>query len=297
MTKQLIFIALVFLSLHCTAQDEGKSLLDLIEEEETINYASASFKSTHIINSQSIENVAEGVLDFRISHRFGRVNSGVKNLYGLDQATIRLGFDYGITDRLMVGFGRSSVQKALDGTIKFKALRQSSGKKNMPITLSLFASIAANMLEWADEERTNYNSSRLSYTYQILLGRKFSESTSLMLMPTMVHRNLVVNSSVKNDVYILGIGGRQKLNKRLAITGEYYYVIPDQISSIYHNSLSIGIDIETGGHVFQLQFTNSIGMIEKSFMTETTGEWAEGDIHFGFNISRVFTLKDRNKKP
>jgi|SRR5690554_6096083 len=296
--KSYLFLPfLVFFSIYLQAQDEGTSLLDLIEEEEITNYASASFKSTHIINSQSIENVAAGVLDFRISHRFGRINSGVNNLYGLDQATIRLGFDYGITDRLMVGFGRSSVQKALDGTVKFKALRQSSGKKTMPISLSLFASMAVNMLEWADKERTNYNSSRLTYTYQILLGRKFSEGTSLMLMPTMVHRNLVESTSVKNDVYIVGIGGRQKLNKRLAITAEYYYVFPDQIAEIYKNSFSVGIDIETGGHVFQLQFTNSIGMIEKSFMTETTGDWANGDIHFGFNISRVFTIRDRNKIP
>ncbi len=297
MTKILFAFLLFFFPFFLLAQDEGSSLLDLIEEEEITNYASASFKSTHIINSQSIENVSEGVLDFRISHRFGTLNSGINNLYGLDQATIRIGFDYGITDRLMIGFGRSSVQKALDGSVKFKALRQSSGKKVMPITLSLYASIASNMLEWADAERENYFTSRLTYTYQVLLGRKFSEGTSLMLMPTMVHRNLVENTSVKNDVYIIGIGGRQKLTNRLAITGEYYYVIPDQIADIYHNSLSVGIDIETGGHVFQLQFTNSIGMIDKSFMTETSGEWGNGDIHFGFNISRVFTLKDRNKKP
>lgn len=297
MIKNLFAFLLFFIPAILVAQDEGGSLLDLIEEEETTNYASASFKSTHIINSQSIENVSEGVLDFRISHRFGTLNSGINNLYGLDQATIRLGFDYGITDRLMIGFGRSSVQKALDGSVKYKLLRQSTGKKTMPVTLSLYASIASNMLEWADAERENYFTSRLTYTYQMLLGRKFSEGTSLMIMPTMVHRNLVESTAVKNDVYIIGIGGRQKLTNRLAITGEYYYVIPDQIADIYHNSLSVGIDIETGGHVFQLQFTNSIGMIDKSFMTETTGEWGNGDIHFGFNISRVFTLKDRNNKP
>ncbi len=297
MTKNLFAFLLFFIPAILVAQDGGGSLLDLIEEEETTNYASASFKSTHIINSQSIENVSEGVLDFRISHRFGTLNSGINNLYGLDQATIRLGFDYGITDRLMIGFGRSSVQKALDGSVKYKLLRQSTGKKTMPVTLSLYASIASNMLEWADAERENYFTSRLTYTYQMLLGRKFSEGTSIMIMPTMVHRNLVESTAVKNDVYIIGIGGRQKLTNRLAITGEYYYVIPDQIADIYNNSLSVGIDIETGGHVFQLQFTNSIGMIDKSFMTETTGEWGNGDIHFGFNISRVFTLKDRNNKP
>lgn len=285
------------LVLELRAQDEGSSLLNLIEEEETINYTSASFKGTRIINSQSIENVAGGVLDFRISHRFGRLNSGIENLYGLDQATIRLGFDYGITDRLMVGFGRSSIQKALDGSIKYKALRQSTGKKTMPLTLSLYTSIAANMLKWPEPERENYFTSRLTYTFQVLLGRKFSKNTSIMVMPTLVHRNLVSDKSVENDVYIIGVGGRQKVSNRVAITGEYYYVLPGQIAEIYHNSLSLGVDIETGGHVFQLQFTNSIGMIDKSFMTETTGQWSKGDIHFGFNISRVFTLVDRSKPP
>ncbi|MGB6036344.1 MAG: DUF5777 family beta-barrel protein, partial [Cryomorphaceae bacterium] len=119
----------------------------------------------------------------------------------------------------------------------------------------------------------------------------------LMLMPTLVHRNLVESTAVENSVYALGIGGRQKLTNRLALTFEYIYVLPDQISEIYTNSLSVGFDIETGGHVFQLHFTNSLGMMDKQFITETTGEWGAGDIHFGFNISRVFTLKDTREKP
>ena len=288
-------ILFLILTLGLSAQDDGGSLLDLLGEEETTNYATASFKSTRIINSSSIENVSEGVLDFRISHRFGRVNSGVQEFFGLDAATIRLGLDYGITDRLMVGIGRSTVQKAVDGFVKYKLLRQSTGKKNMPITLSLYSSMMINWQDWPEPDRVNYFSSRLTYTYQLLIGRKFSKSTSLMLMPTMVHRNLVENTSIANDVYAIGIGGRQKINSRLAITAEYYYVLPDQVADIYTNSLSIGVDIETGGHVFQLHFTNSLGMMDKQYITETTGKWGEGDIHIGFNVSRVFTLKDRNK--
>ncbi len=288
---------LVLMSFSAKAQDEEGSLLDLLGEDETINYASASFKTTRIVNSQSIENVAEGVLDFKISHRFGMLNAGAYNLFGLDQATIRLGLDYGITDNLMVGFGRSTLQKALDGFVKYRLLRQSSGGRNMPVTLTLHSSIAVNMLTWADPERENYFSSRLTYTYQALIGRKMSNSTSLMLMPTMVHRNLVLTSAESNDVWALGFGGRQKLTNRLAVTGEYYYVFPGQLANVYQNSLSIGIDIETGGHVFQLHFTNSTAMIDKGFITETTGQWGKGDIHFGFNVSRVFTLKDRNKPP
>jgi len=295
--RHSLFIAFLFTFTFSYGQDEGESLLDLLgEEEEVTNYASASFKTTRIINSQSIENVAEGVLDFKISHRFGRVNGGLSEFFGLDQATIRLGLDYGITDRLMIGIGRSTVQKAIDGFAKYKLLRQSSGKKNMPITLSLYSSIMVNAQAWANPERENYFSSRLFYTHQILIGRKFSSGTSLMLMPTLVHRNLVESTAIENTVYALGIGGRQKLTNRLALTFEYIYVLPDQIADIYTNSLSIGFDIETGGHVFQLHFTNSLGMMDKQYITETTGEWGAGDIHFGFNISRVFTLKDTRPK-
>ncbi|MCA1762743.1 MAG: DUF5777 family beta-barrel protein [Flavobacteriales bacterium] len=291
------FIFLIGFPFLLFGQDEeGGGLLDLLgEEEEVTNYASASFKTTRIINSQSIENVAEGVLDFKISHRFGRVNSGISEFFGLDAATIRLGLDYGITDRLMIGIGRSTVQKAIDGFAKYQVLRQSTGKKTMPISLSVYSNIMINAQQWPEPDRENYFSSRLTYTHQVLIGRKFSKATSIMLMPTLVHRNLVEDLSVTNDVYALGIGGRQKITNRVAVTAEYYYVMPDQIADIYHDSFSIGFDIETGGHVFQLHFTNSLGMMDKQFITETTGDWGAGDIHFGFNISRVFTLKERNK--
>jgi hypothetical protein len=292
MRKVAVLVIAIFAGLALRAQDEG-SLLDLLEEEETTDYASASFKTTRIINSQSIENVAEGVLDFKISHRFGMLNSGAYELFGLDQASIRLGLDYGITDNLMVGFGRSSFQKALDGFIKYRLLRQSTGKRNMPITLSLHSSMALNMLQWANPERENYFTSRMYFTHQVLIGRKFSKATSVMVMPTLVHRNMVTTEAEANSVLAIGFGGRQKLTNRLALTGEYYYVLPDQLAPEYYNSLSIGIDIETGGHVFQLHFTNSTAMIDKGFITETTGQWSEGDIHFGFNVSRVFTIKER----
>jgi Membrane bound beta barrel domain (DUF5777) len=294
MLKKLLFVLPIFLSFNSKAQVDSL-LLDLFDDKNEVNYATASFKTTRIVNGQSIENTHEGTLDFKISHRFGFLSSGLYELFGLDQATIRLGLDYGITDKLMIGFGRTSVEKALDGFVKYKILRQSKGAKKMPLTLSAFSSVAAQTLRWDDSERTNLFSSRLYYTYQIIAGRKFSESTSLQLMPTLVHRNLVTKKIEKNDVYALGIAGRQKLSKRLALNFEYYYLLPDQVLDIYHNSLSFGLDIETGGHVFQLHCTNSTSMIEKGFITETTGNWVDGDIRFGFNVSRVFTLKGKKK--
>ena len=290
-TFYLIF-SLCFLlgSSSLYAQNEEDDLLSLLGEEETVDYTYATFKTNRIINLHSIENTAKGVLDIKISHRFGFINGGISELFGLDQASIRIGGDYGISNRLMIGFGRSSFEKTYDGFAKIKILRQSSGKKTMPVTASFLTSAAVKTVEFQDPDRDNYFSSRMYYTFQALIGRKFSESLSIQLSPTMVHRNLVRTASEANDVYSLGIGGRLKLNKRLSFNAEYIYVLPDQLAPGYRNSLSIGFDIETGGHVFQLHFTNSTSMIEKGFINETIGDWFDGDIHFGFNVSRVFTV-------
>lgn len=284
-----VFLLLVS-SIHLYAQDD---LLGLLGEEETTDYTTASFKTNRVINLHSLENTAGGVLDFKISHRFGTLNGGFYELFGLDNASIRLGLDYGVTDRLTCGVGRSSFQKAYDGFVKYKFLRQSTGKKNMPITAALLLTSAIQTLKWENPDRDNHFSSRLYYTTQLIIGRKFSESFTLQLSPTMVHRNLVKTNAEKNDVYALGAAGRIKLSKRIALNAEYIYLLPNQVADGINNSLSAGFDIETGGHVFQLHFTNSTSMIEKGFITETTNSWSNGGIHFGFNVSRVFTVKRR----
>ena len=273
------------------AQEDLLSLLGDEEAPDTVvNYVRAAFKTNRVINLHSLESTAGGVLDVKISHRFGFLNGGISELFGLDMATIRIGADYGITDRLTVGIGRSSYEKTYDGFLKYKLLWQSTGARKMPVTISLLASSAIKTLPFQNPDRENHFSSRVYYTYQLIIGRKFSEAFSLQLSPTVVHRNLVRTNTESNDVYALGIAARQKLTKRLAINAEYIYVLPDQLADGYRNSLSIGFDIETGGHVFQLHFTNSTSMIEKGYIAETIGDWANGDIHFGFNVSRVFTL-------
>ena len=161
----------------------------------------------------------------------------------------------------------------------------------MPVTVAVLGTMAITTLKWEDPNRDNLFSSRLYYTTQVIIGRKFSNGISFQLSPSLVHRNLVATFEEKNNVFALGFAGRVKLNKRRSINGEYIYVFPDQLAEGFRNSLSIGFDIETGGHVFQLHFTNSTSMIEKGFITETVGKWSDGGIHFGFNISRVFTLK------
>jgi len=293
--QRLIFLfslLLAFNPLH--AQDD---LLDLLDQETasepTTNYSYATFKTTRIINGQSVETTAGGVLNFIISHRFGKINDGWYEFWGLDQATIRLGLEYGITDNLNIGLGRSSFLKTLDGNIKWRFARQSKGDRNFPFTAVLYSSIAKNGMKWDDPERDNYFSSRLSFANQILIARKFSNAFSMQIMPSFVHRNLVETKEDQNDVFAIGVGGRIKITQRLSINGEYYYQLPGTNSDKYYNSVAMGIDIETGGHIFQLQITNSKGMIEQYFIPMTNGDLFDGDIYFGFNINRVFTLKKK----
>jgi hypothetical protein len=288
---KIILLLFCFAALKLQAQDTTDIMAQLEQEAAPqTNYTFATFKTTRLINGHTVENVGKGVLDVKISHRFGKVNGGGYELFGLDNATMRMGVDYGITNTIMVGIGRSTFQKTYDAFFKWKILRQSTGKRKMPITLSYVPTVALKTLKFEDPNRKNYFSSRLFFTHQLLIGRKFSEGTSLQLMPTFTHRNLVAQANDPNDLLALGIGGRQKLTKRVSLNFEYYYQLPDYKLQNTTNSLSVGFDIETGGHVFQFHLTNSQGMSERTFITETNGDIGSGDIYFGFNISRVFTI-------
>jgi hypothetical protein len=285
-----VAMLILVLSGRISAQDIDQMLNDATGN--STQYATATFKSTRIINGQSIERMPAGQLDFRISHRFGQLNTGAYNLWGLDQANIHFGLEYGITDWMMVGVGRGTYEKTYDGFLKFSLLRQSKGERNMPVSVSLFGSAAYNSLKWQKEGTLN-QWDRMSYVAQLLVARKFGERFSFELNPTFVHRNMVATEMDPNDILSMGAGMRFKLTKRLSLNAEYYYVVPlhDYRSVVTHNPLAIGIDLETGGHVFTIMLTNSLAMIEKGFIGETTGTWQDAGIHLGFNISRVFSLK------
>jgi hypothetical protein len=296
MRRDIIFptIFTLFLLIPYTVSGQD-DLLDILNKDAApeINFTTATFKSTRVMNGHSIERMPAGQLDFRISHRFGTINSGAYEFFGLDQSNVHFGLEYGILDWLMVGIGRGTYEKTFDGFVKFTLLRQSSGARVMPVSVSFLSTMAATSVKWSDTSRTNYFSSRLSYVHQVLIARKINQSFSVQLAPTYVHRNMVFTELDPNDLFAIGAGGRMKLTKRISLNAEYYYMINPKtiMSTEIYNPLSIGVDIETGGHVFQLFFTNSLAMIEKGFIGETTGSWAKGDIHFGFNISRVFTFK------
>jgi opacity protein-like surface antigen len=296
--KRIACIAFLF-SAHYSLRAQTDSLMRMLND--SLSSASGStivtgtFKATHVINMQTIESPAAGALNFVIQHRFGQLNSGSYNFFGLDNASLRLGLEYGLTDRLAIGIGRSSVQKTFDGNIKYKLLRQTEGAHAVPVSLSLFGGISNYTQHYAGKDYLNANY-RTAYTAQLLVARKISSHLSLQLAPTWLHYNLVPTAEDKNDVFAIGGGARMKITKRMSINAEYNYLLPNQlVSTDVHNSFSLGWDIETGGHVFQLVFSNSQSMIETQYIGQTTGRWSKGDIYFGFNISRNFNLSKKAK--
>lgn len=291
------FIALISV-LPAVAQpdDLSKMMEEEMSKDAEPDYATATFKTTRLINGHTVENVAGGVLDMRISHRFGAINTGINQFYGLDVATMRVSLEYGVNRWLTVGGGRSTYQKTYDSFLKAKLLRQSKGSRNMPVTVSYLASMQTMTIPFADETRTNFFTSNMFFVHQLIVGRKFNESFSFQVMPTLVHRNLVDSISTPHDLFSIGLGGRMKLTRRTSINVEYFYQLPKFKPEGTYDVLSIGFDIETGGHVFQLCFTNSPYMIEKAFIHETKGSWKAGDIIGGFNLSRNFTIRDPRRK-
>lgn len=272
------------------SQNNLESLLDPVEGNY---FTTSTFMSTRIINGHSIEMFAPGALDVRISHRFGALNTGFYELFGLDQATIRMGLEYGLSNSIMLGIGRSSYKKNYDGFFKYSIFRQSQ-KENIPMSLVFFSSFSIESLR---KNQDNYPFlGRVSYCNQLLIASKLNDKFSIQLMPTFIHRNMVESPYFFNDVYFLGAALKCNITKSTSLNLEYYYRITEKDGVTinqdqFFNSFSIGFDIETGGHVFQLHITNSLPMYEVGFLTETNQNWASGGINFGFNISREFTLK------
>ncbi len=288
-----IAVCLLLLCLEASAQDDLMNLLERESGDSTGTiYAEATFKSARVINGHSVLVRDPGVLEVLISHRFGRISDGINEFFGLDDSNIRIALEFGIMKNLNVGIGRSSFEKQYDGFIKYRFLRQQQGLKNIPVTAVFFTSMAINSTESPPDQDWDFTN-RTSYTYQVLFARKFSPNFSLQLSPSLIHKNLVEKPEDDNDIYALGLGGRHKITPRMAINFEYFYAFNLPENQGLHNSFSVGVDIETGGHVFQLHLTNSRAMIEKGFITETTDDFFDGEIHLGFNISRVFNISKK----
>jgi hypothetical protein len=294
--KKILLISFLIISSAFTlsAQDiDPMSLLQGLAEAPKDEPVIATFKATRLINQQTIEVGGTRSLDFRIHHHFGPFNSGAYDFWGIDGgASIRLGLEYSYNGRLQFGLGRTSYEKQIDGFLKYRLLRQSKSG-SMPISVTLFSGAYRNGikgLQIGGIDKFKYASDRLSFVQQIIIARKIDDKLSIQITPTMVHYNLVENLSDQNDAYFLGIAGRYKISNRTAITYEYGAKLLNYSESKYYDSMGIGLDIETGGHVFQMFLTNSFGMTENQTFARTNSAWADRGFRLGFNVSRMFTL-------
>lgn len=315
MIKKILF-AFCFLSFSFISFSQEEDLLKLVEGDDTNKKHEkvyATFKGSKIINAQSIETVKKKTLDFTVAHRFGNIGGasggGGHTLFGLDNASdIRIGFAYGITDEITIGIGRSKQRELIDGFVKWRFLTQTKDN-HIPLTIAFYG-LASYCPQKADQfysgtiknEGFKQNEiHRLSYTSQLLIARKFSSAFSLQLMPTYQHRNFVVaninpdnGAEEMNDLISVGIGGRVKITKRIALIVDYYYTFSEyrknNTANPFFAPFAVGMEIETGGHVFNITYTNSAGLIENNYIPYTNDDWLKGGFKLGFNISRVFNI-------
>lgn len=266
----------------CFAQ--GNLLGELQSDVNEPLFVQPAFKAMKIANLQSTKIASKGDLYMYVSHRFGSLKGGFDTFYGLDNAITKIQLVYGFTDKLQLGLSRESLRKTFSASAKYKLKEQ--GKSLMNIT----AYTTVNYNSELSFERYPYlqESDRLSYASQLLFSYRFSSEVSLLLAPSYVRQNLVWEPSQSHDQYALGLGARYKITKRSSINADYMYHLNRNEASIYSNTLSVGMDIETGGHVFQLLFSNAQSTNEPGFISNAEGDWTTGDVYFGFNIVRVF---------
>lgn len=291
----MIYLLYIILITPLIGQDD---LLDILEDDSSKPViVESSFKGTRVVNAQSLELPRPKILQFMIQHRFGSIENGFYDLFGMDYATIRFDFNYGLTERLSFGVGRSSLDKIYDIFVKTKLLRQSSGTRSFPVSVLLYSDIGIDTKRKSENDPAVKDEylNRLLYVNQLIIGRKFNRSLSLEILPTLIHRNLVPTNQDDHDLVSVGIAGRYKLSNRISVNADYFIPLGDR-SEDYQNSVAIGVDYETGGHVFQVMIANSQGPYEYTFIENARGNFSTGVLYLGFNISRAFTLAGDNEK-
>ena len=314
--RMLIFLLCMPLTL--LAQNDLLSELEdeIVDEKQEVT---SIFKGIKIINFESTKLVGENQLQFIISHRFGTLRNGIDSFLGLDDASVRIQFVYGVTDWLHISASRSGVGQTYDLAAKYHLIKQKNG--GFPFTIAGYSIINVNtaldqnilpLLEFND---------RLGYANQLLISRKFNDWVSLQLVPTIFHDNTVIEDNQDNTQYSIGFGGRFKLTKRFAILFDYALHLNREgspLSSIdiindfgldfltpnnrrngqsqFNNPIGIGVEVETGGHVFQLHLSNTQAIFANGFLGQAGGDFSTGDIFFGFNLSRAFSIGKGKKK-
>ncbi len=295
--KTISLLFLCFFTYLLNAQEDDLfAELDAIskpKKEEVI----ATFKSTRLMIGQSTERVRTGQLHFRVSHVFSKIK-GIDNFFGLDNLNnMHLGFEYGITNYIQAGIARSNKpDKTYSGTLKLSLLRQKTGQKPFPFNISYFGNIDIKTREYTPKARDENFEGRIDYINQALISRKMNDYLSLQVAPIWVHRNLTDNIEEPNDIYSIGIGGRYLFSGSISLNAEYYYTIPNfDLHQDEANTFSIGFDIETGGHVFQLYFTNAFALHPGKFAINQSGNFFDREINFGFSLLRAFNTSKHKK--
>lgn len=290
--KAAAFPTMLLIAIPLVSQDLGALLEEELDEPDIIQ--PVIFRSPSIANGHSVNMLPTGTLDWRIEHRFGQINEGAYEFWGLDNANIHLSFEYGIADWIMAGIGRGTYEKTFDGFVKIKPLTQTSGAKDIPVSVAFQSGIYLNSLRFLAELPDFEFNQRLEYVQQLMVARNFGELISVQLTPSYLRRTPIPSISEQTDLFALGTGLSVRITNGLSINAEYYLLLNEDPSfggSLLYNPLSISFDVETGGHIFQLIFTNSTSMTEHGIIGNTTGNWMDGDIRFGFNIARVFDLR------
>jgi hypothetical protein len=282
--KNFIPLFFLFFSLFSYSQDD---LLDELEGDTKVdNTVIAAFDALKIINLESTKIAGKSDFYFLIAHRFGSIKNGFDDLFGLDQATIKFSFFYGISDQLTLGVARSEFRKTYDFSAKYRLKRQV--KNGFPFTIVSFNTIAINTnLDKDDLPKLEFQN-RLTYLTELLISRKFNKDLSLQISPIFIHENFVFDTNQDNSLFALAIGGRHRISKNLALTAEYGHHFNRAPGSLFENPVSVGLDVQVGGHVFQLIFSNSQQLNDSHYITNSTGDWFDGDFFFGFNLYRVF---------
>ena len=290
--KPLLYSFLLLYSLAVQAQESD--LFDVFEESTQSEVVYATFKGTQLINAATNETPGEGVLQFVMAHRFGSFNDDyLYNFFGLDNAQVRMQLDYGVTDRLNIGIGRSSFLKVADGFVKYELLQQQKGNKTVPVSITLHSSTNYRNARYTDGI-DHTMSDRLSYMHQAIIARKWNRKLSTLASPSVVHFNLVPTAQDPNTTAHITLGARYKISNRMALTGESTLLSNREFSSgeRYTTPFALGVDIETGGHVFQLHISNTRAMNGPYWMARNPYSASNGGLFLGFNISRVFTVKE-----
>ena len=280
-------VSILFIN-NSFSQENSLSLDDMPTERVLVKEA---FNGPNVILNQSTNMLQAKRLDLVFGHRFGKLNEGAFNAFGLDQAFIRIGFEYGIKDWLTVGLGRTSLGKNYDLYIKHRPLIQTKGgDKNVPVSVIVFLSSAFSSNELRRQNQIYQGDqfiNQLVYTFQSSVSRQFSTRFSAQVTGSFVHRNSVPSPEYDNNLYGIGGGFRLKLNERIHFLAEYNYLVNNDDGM--YDPVAIGIDIVAGGHVFNVHFTNSVGILEKDFLTNTMEDMS--GVRLGFTIRRSFMLK------